>query len=299
MLGSETQHAPVLPVDVSTPFVSQRIQLPERPLQSPPVIERPAVQQPEQVPRPEQTQNEVREERLKKLFGLEYGYVESSGLADLFYYNPETGEDGLVHTLAGDADPSEGGVAIPGGFHHEESGKIWGTITDPETGEERDTTRVEREHLEAGNSEYRKRFRERRAEPFLAHVAIADQPKMALTKDKKGDTHFGPAKVAMYPKEYDSLAVMQTVRTAYENFDPAEAREGINDRGNPVLIVQGKAILIDGVTTMPIRMVLDKETKKIMTAHPIISGKAALMNLTEDQMVQHMTYQTPTSSIRN
>jgi hypothetical protein len=121
---------------------------------------------------------------------------------------------------------------------------------------------------------------------------------MALTQGFDGKMHVEPAKNAMYPKEYDALAVMQAVRMAYESSDPAAAQPGVDDRGRPTLIVEGRATLIDGVSTMPIRLVINPENKRVRTAYPLIRGKTGIMDLTEEQMVAHMGYQTPTSSLR-
>lgn len=238
-----------------------------------------------------------REARLQQLLGVDYDYAHEAGLVGLFDYDPKTGEDGLMHTLAGEIDTGHGDVAIPGGFHHEASGKVWGMVSGPD-GSERPANRVERGHLEEANSAHRKKYRERPAEPYLAQVALQDRPKMAFTQGVDGTMYVEPAKNAMYPKEYDALAVMQAVRMAYESSDPAAARPGVDGRGRPVLINDGRATLIDGVSTMPIRLVINPENKRLRTAYPLIRGKTGIMNLTEEQMMAHVGYQTPTSSLR-
>ncbi|HSW99344.1 MAG TPA: hypothetical protein VLF71_05940 [Candidatus Saccharimonadales bacterium] len=236
---------------------------------------------------------EVREGRLRDLLGVDYDYARSSGLIDLFDYHPETGEDGLIHILAGDLDTGDGAVAIPGGYHHEESGRLWGTVTG-ENGEERPATRVDRGHMESGNSAHRKKFREHPAEPYIARVAIGDRPKMALSPDGG----VVPTNNAMYPKEYDPLAVMQAVRMAYEGADIANGRPSVDDHGRPVIIADGQATLIDGASEMTVRLIINAENKRVETAFPLTNGKA-IMGLSEADMMAHATYQTPTSAVRN
>jgi EndoU nuclease-like protein len=236
-----------------------------------------------------------REARLRTLLGMEYDYARESGLVDYFDYNPTTGEDGLVHTLAGDTDV----LGIPGGFHHEESGKQLGGVVTDEAGNERYATRVDREHLETAKSSTRRWYRHRPGEPYIARIAINDRTKLSVHKTPEGKSTLEPAKNAMFPKEYDALAVLQAVRQAYHTSDIPNARHAIDDRGRPALVTEGQAVLIDGKTTMPIRLVLNPDTYRVRTAIPIISGKHGLMDLTDEQMMAHATYRTPTSSLRS
>jgi len=239
-----------------------------------------------------------RDAKLHQLLGLEYDYAQSAGLVDMFDYNPQTGEDGLIHTLAGDIDTGEDGtVAIPGGFHHEESGQLWGTITSGSS-EERQVTRVDRSHLEDAPSSHRRHYRERPGEPYLAQVAIGDRPKMTVAATGEG-TKLQPVKNAMYPQEYDALAVMQAVRSAYETQDPAATRPGVDHRGQSVIVTKGEATLIDGVSKMLIRLIINPENGRVKSAIPLVSGKNGIMDLSEAQMMEHATYQTPTSAVRS
>jgi hypothetical protein len=238
-----------------------------------------------------------RDAALQQLLGVDYDYAKQSGLIDVFDYDPATNEDGLLHMLVGDMEETVGGVPIPSGFHHEPSAETSGAVaTSP--GETQLATRVDRDHLEGGNSEHRKKYRERPAEPYLAQVAIGNQPKMEFVKDKEGAMQAVRAKTAMYPKEYDALAVMQTVRQARDTSEGLNGRVSVNARGETVIVTDGTAKMIDGVTDMPIRLVLNPKNMRVKAAYPIIKGKTGIMNLTEEQMMAHATYQTPTSSLR-
>src|SRR6056297_2487267 len=84
-----------------------------------------------------------RDETLHQLFGTDYDFLRDNGDLDLFYFNPDTDEDGLLHTLIGDSE---------GGFHSESAVQILG-LNHPSR---REVTRVTREHLKNRNSKERR-----------------------------------------------------------------------------------------------------------------------------------------------
>lgn len=231
-----------------------------------------------------------RTEILKTLLPYDYEYALDSGLIDLFDHNPQTGVDGLLHTLAGSIDTGAGGSKIASGFHHEESGRIWGQVLDDQ-GARRWLTRVDRDHLEQANSATRRQYRERLAEPYLAHVVVKGQAKVSISKDPETQkVTLEPVKSSMYPKEYDALAVMQAVRIAYENRNPTEDQISVDHAGNKVLVGQGTVPLIDGKTPMPIRLIINPNNMKVITAVPLTGGTKALMGLRETDLQHHITY---------
>src|ERR1700742_3410986 len=61
---------------------------------------------------------------LKELLPYDFDYAKKSGLIDMFYYNPETGEDGLTHTLGGNLIVGTEGAKLVEGFHHAPSAEI-------------------------------------------------------------------------------------------------------------------------------------------------------------------------------
>jgi hypothetical protein len=253
----------------------------------PPVVEQAQPRTPELTPE--------REALLQQMLGTDYDYAKQSGLIDVFDYDPATNQDGLLHILTGDMEETAGGVPIPSGFHHEPSAQAGGSVVSGEV----PSAQVDRSHLEDANSEHRKKYRERPAEPYLAQVAIGGQPKMEFVKNAEGTMQAVRAKSAMYPQEYDALAVMQSVRQARDTSEGLNGRVSVNARGETVIITNGTAKMIDGVTDMPIRLVLNPKNMRVKSAYPIVKGKTGLMNLTEDQMMAHATYQTPTSSLRS
>jgi hypothetical protein len=232
-----------------------------------------------------------RENVLHELLPYDYDYAKESGLIDMFDYDPATGDDGLLHTLAGNTETGPNGAVLPHGFHHEESGRVvWGMVRD-QAGNERPVTRVERGHLETANNATRRRYAERLAEPYMGHVAIGDRKKMAVRRNPDtGEVSFEATPSAMYPKEYDALAVMQAVRQAYENRDRAFDRETVDHRGDRILINEGQAVLIDDKSTMTIRLVINPKNMKIKSAFPSGLKRSGIMNLTEEQFREHMTY---------
>jgi hypothetical protein len=233
---------------------------------------------------PEQTPSTPeRDGHLQELLGVDYDYAQESGLVDMFDYRPEEGIDGLMHTLAGDVET--------GGFHHEPSGEVLGTVTLP-GGQEVPAREVDRTHLEGANSAHSRWYAERPAEPYLAKIALDGRPKMQITKAPDGTEHLMHTRNAMYPKEYDALGVMQAVKQAVNSVDESKSRESVDSYGEPVIVAQGEATLIDGTSKMPVRLILNGETKRVKAAFPMVSGKKGIMNLDQEQMLAHATGKT-------
>jgi hypothetical protein len=190
------------------------------------------------------------------------------GLIDLFYYDPQTGQDGLVHTLSGEIISGDDGAQIPEGFHHEPSGSF-GPHNIPST--------VNRAHLDELNARKRANYQEHPFEPYQAKVHVAGSRK--LTRQVDTDTNQEEIKDArnfMFPKEYDSLVVLQAVRIALENRD--RGRDRIADNGK--IIGEGFAPMIDDKSLMQIRLILDPQSEKVIAAYPMVKFRG-IMNLSE------------------
>ena len=214
-----------------------------------------------------------REAVLHKLLGVDYDYATSSGLVDVFYYNAETGEDALVHTLAGDYKP---GTTIPRGFHHGPSAEaVWPTVR-REDGTEQVVTRVE----ESSKPRYR-------MEPSFDRVTIGGLQKVIPQQKPNGEWEAVRIRQGMFPADYDSLAVMQAIRIARDTRDPSKDVVKETSKQQQVIITEGQAPLIDGKSFMKIRLVLDASTGKVITAMPKTRGKP-IMQLTEQQMWEHI-----------
>ncbi len=230
---------------------------------------------------------EAREAKLHELLGTDYDYATEKGLIDLFYFNPETGEDRLIHTLAGEAIEGEDGAKVVMGFHHEPSGEALWPI--PASSEEIavSPTRVDRSQNDL-NSKKRKEFAEYPYEPYKAKVFIDNAKKLAERKDPAtGEIRIDEAKNGMYPKEYDALTVLQAINMAYQNRDIKAEENSIDHEGRSVIVSEGYAPMLDGESLMKIRMVLDPETKKIMTAMPPVV-KPGVMRLSKAAVREHL-----------
>ncbi len=213
-----------------------------------------------------------REASLRTLLGVEYDYAKDSGLIDMFAYNEQTGEDALIHTLAGDYRP---GTTIPRGFHHGPSGEaVWPSVMNAD-GVAEPVTRI----LYSGKEHHY-------MEPSYSLVAVGGLEKMLTQRHPKtGELTTAVGRFGMFPDEYDALAVMQAIRIAKENPVPDQKIQQADDK--PFFTMDGLAPLIDGKSHMKIRMVIDRATGKIVTAFPKTRGKP-IMGLTEDQMWEHI-----------
>jgi len=242
-----------------------------------------------------------RDAALHTLLGPDYQYAHDTGLVDMFAYDPDTGEDGLLHTLAGSYSP---GTTIPTGFHHGPSGEaLWPSVPKKpveEDGREKPAETATEEGDRAAEepvtyeSVTRKLPEEDQQhypmEPSHSRVVIGGFKKMMVDRQQTPPI-VSEGKYGMFPDEYDALAVLQTIRIARGN--PVKPDFVPPEDGRPSYIFEGKAPLIDGKTDMTIRMVVDRETGKIKSAYPKTKkGGKPVMGLTEEQMWQHIT--TPT-----
>jgi hypothetical protein len=204
----------------------------------------------------------------------------------MFYYNPETGDDGLIHTLAGNVVKGEGGATLVEGFHHAPSGELVGPVMAKEDAGELLTTMVDTEYPATLRSKKREAFKHYPLEPSRSKVAIAGLVKQAIREDPEtGEKSLSPAKNSMFPDEYDPLAVMQSIRQAKDDPNRTEVMAK-DDRGGDVIVAEGNATLMDGKTFMPIRMTLDPATHKVKTAIPLIKQRPGFMKLTPEQAEQ-------------
>lgn len=207
----------------------------------------------------------------RDLLGPDYDFAVQSGLTDMFYLDPSRNEDGLLHTLTGDVLTGEGGTILPGGFHHEPSSRDGQTF-------------VERDHLEGRNAKSMREYREDPFSPYSAHVVVEGFRKTKTTTNAEtGESTVHPAKNGMYPKEYDALAVMQTVRNALANRDTS--RDYI---AGDTIITEGYAPMLDGQSQMRLRMCLDQETGKVISAYPMVARGSDKMKLDEDAIARHL-----------
>ncbi len=228
-----------------------------------------------------------RDSVLRELLPYDYDYAKEAGLIDMFYYDPKIGYDGLLHTLAGDLGSGEGGTLIPRGFHHEPSAEVAWPLVMTKNGALR-STRVDREHLAELPSHKRKPYQEYPFEPYAARVVVDGLVKYAIHRDPQtGEKKLSPAKNSMYPNEYDALAVMQAVRIARSKRNPEQDKLG-EQNGLLVKMGEGTVPLVDGVTPMKIRLVLERATDKVITAIPLLPSKPGAMRLTPEEINRHV-----------
>ncbi len=230
-----------------------------------------------------------REGTLRNLLGTDYDYANQIGLIDMFQYDPATGEDGLMHTLTGLVVTGEDEARVAMGFHHEPSARLlWETGWQyPDQTVPLAPTRVDRSHLEDANARTRAEFKELPFEPYKARVTIDNVRKLGTgLPDADGVRPVVESKTLMYPKEYDPMAVLQTIRIAYGGRDASTEQPLQDHYGRPVIVSEGTAPMLDGVTPMRIRFVLDPQTNKIITAIPLT--KPGALKLSPDAIKQHL-----------
>ncbi|HUP26683.1 MAG TPA: hypothetical protein VM124_03510 [Candidatus Limnocylindrales bacterium] len=229
-----------------------------------------------------------REVLLGELLGPDLVFAQQSGLVDMFDYDPATGEDGLMHTLAGVILQGESGEKVVQGFHHEPSGAIaWPTPegVDAQGRPYLPPTRVDRTHLDSLKAKERRNFRELPYEPYQAVGYVGNVKKLGKAVDAEtGETKVAAARSGMYPKEYDALAVLQTIKAAYNN--RTQSTPSHDHEGRPVIVAEGYAPMLDGVSLMKVRMILDPETEKIRTAVPL--AKPGVMKLSRTAIQEHL-----------
>lgn len=199
-----------------------------------------------------------------------YEYAVDSGLVDIFDFDPETGEDALRHLLEGDVIEHQNGAREVSGFHHEPSAR-------------RQQTYVDREILEDKNPRYRRDFREYPFSPYNAHVVVDGYRKSSLRRNEDGSLKEVTEKSSMFPKEYDALAVMQAIRIARDTRNMSNDKEGAGG----VIVTEGMTPLLDGQNTMRLRLILDKDTQKIISAFPM-ARRSEQVQFTPEEVHTHL-----------
>ncbi|HET9098462.1 MAG TPA: hypothetical protein VFN51_02490 [Candidatus Saccharimonadales bacterium] len=198
---------------------------------------------------------------------LNYESAINLGLVDMFYYDPKTGYDGLVHTLSGELLKGDEGAQVPAnpqGFHHEPSGTF---------GPEEAPSFVDREHLKSKTSKQKSNYTERPYEPYQAKVSIAGLKKMTLeTNPTTNETELAEVRNNMFPKEYDALTVLQAIRIAKQGRD--KSKDTLAENGK--LVNEGYAPMIDAKSVMKIRLVMDPVDEKIIVAYPKVKFRGIM-----------------------
>lgn len=236
-----------------------------------------------------------REAVLHQLLGVDYEQARDEGLIDQFYYDPRTGEDGLMHVLGGDVTKHEE-AELPGGFHHEPSASVVWPVEEGKPAR----TYVNREHVadliarraSETDPKTKKRlqtrisdFREFPFEPYHGRVVIDDKKKLTLRHDEAtGEkTKVIEPNNGMFPKEYDPFTVLKAIKTAHDSRDSA-GDEIIIDNG--LVVGEGTAPMLNSENKMRIRLLLDPETDKIISAFPIVRPGA--MKLSKEAVRQYL-----------
>jgi hypothetical protein len=228
----------------------------------------------------------TRDDVLRELLPYDYDYALDSGLVDMFAYNPRTAEDGLLHVLTGESRATKGGVVVVG-FHHEPSAPaVWPMVK--VKGKIRSTTRVDRGRVQRLPSKERHEYREFPFEPYAAYVVIDGLRKKRLAKNENGNQQVVDVRSSMFPKEYDALAVMQAIRIARDSRKVSQDCNVANSDGRNVINAVGAAPLIDGVSPMKIRMILDAKDKRVITAFPLLPEQPGIMRLTPQSADYHL-----------
>jgi hypothetical protein len=188
-----------------------------------------------------------------------YETARDSGLLDAFYFDPKTGQDAIVHILSGDTwTDSETGAQRVSGFHHETS-----TLS-ADTG-----ANLERVAKREEEGKAKGKFDRYPYEPYRTYV------------DVEGYRRDSPN--TMFPSEYDGLAVLQTIKKAWDTRDSANYKDASSPDN---VMVDVDAPLLDGETTFPVRLILDRKTEKIISAMPLV--KKQLMDLSDQDIQGHL-----------
>lgn len=207
-----------------------------------------------------------REEVLRQLLGTDYEFALESGLLDIFETAEESDRgDALLHILVGDTlAEDESGGRIPQGFHHEPSARVIGR-----------NTRAEHELVDALNEKGRKTHEIREFEPWKARgITVDGVRKFRVDKHTEtGEVELKPSNNSMYPNEYDALTVIQSINAAYKSATPT-GREPLDGKVEMI----GYAPMVDGAARMPIRLIVNQETGKVITAIPVVKGRLIQAN---------------------
>jgi hypothetical protein len=107
--------------------------------------------------------------------------------------------------------------------------------------------------------------------PFDAIVSINGVSKLVLNRDS-GAPMLEPARTSMFPRELDSLAVMQCVIDAWEH--KGDRKSVLVSKDNSLSNIYEVPVMIEGADSpMTIRLVTDAGTveEKIRTAFPVVA----------------------------
>lgn len=218
----------------------------------------------------------LRDQKLQELLGTDYEFAQDEGLIDIFRYDPETGEDGLMHLLAGNVEASPEGKLIAMGYHHGPSPAILQAA-----GLGGGDTRVLDIDTTPMGWKERRNYQRDPYEAYRAPVEIAGLPKLTVSRN---GSELKPVDNSMYPDEYDPLTVLRIVKFAHDNRDVSQ--DTIVERPGGFRIVNNAtAPMLDGEHQMKIRLVMD-ESGKIITAIP--NQRTNIMKLTRTDVKQHL-----------
>lgn len=201
-----------------------------------------------------------------------YEYARDSGLLDQFYYDPATGDDGIMHTLVGDTRLDlETGAKEVAGFHHEPSASDRSTY-------------VDRSGISQKPDKHKVQYNELPFEPYRAEVVVKGYAKQVFQKNKEGKIEAVKAGSSMFPREYDVLAVLQAARIARDTRDRSLDTPGRNG----TVIATGEVPMLDGAASMKLRLILSKDNERVMTAFPLVPRRPGSMNLTQEEITRHL-----------
>ena len=189
-----------------------------------------------------------------------YEYARDSGLLDKFVYDPASGDDAILHILAGNVKTGADGAEIVEGFHHEPSAAYGQDLYQ--------RTYVDRSDHHTLNKKKRTELADNGPfETYKAHTVVAGRKKLTTQNNpESGQPEVVAAKSGMFPKEYDGLAVLQAIRLAADSRD----RDHDERQENGNVLNVSYAPMIDGESLMKIRLVFNSDTSKIVSAYPIV-----------------------------
>lgn len=221
-----------------------------------------------------------RDTAIKALLATDYDYAKDNGLIDMFYVNPDTGQDGLMHVFLGNVTETAEGAKIIEGFHHEPAPRLVSRQPITEIG-----SYVDRTHLIDANHDKRVIYKEHPYLPYTGKVFVRGARKLkAFDTLAKASIDNTPIKLddidvknGMFPKEYDPLTVMKLIKQAVSERDKTEDK--VSPRNPDVITNTSHTPLIVGNVKYPIRLVLDKATEKVITAFPDHLKPSALQRL--------------------
>lgn len=224
-----------------------------------------------------------REAKLHRLLGADFDFAHDNGLIDIFAYDPATGEDGLLHTLAGGEKALPQGGSVAEGFHHAPSAEL---IT-PEG--EMPQTYVTGPVMANVKARRKSDFDQKPFAPYRSHVVVEGRPKVHANPN--GESSLRLMNNSMYPQEYDPLAVLMTIKHAYDQRDPSQ--DVVTERnGQTRIISESAAPSIDGYnpdgtpkSPTQIRIVMN-ENQKIISAIPL--DRSGALSATPEEIDHHL-----------